>query len=37
VSGQCWASCSLCVLALIGVLSITRGTPVKAVVAIGDH
>jgi len=25
------------VLSLIGVLSITRGTPVKAVVAIGDH
>jgi len=25
------------VLALIGILSITRGTPVKAVVAIGDH
>jgi hypothetical protein len=24
-------------LSLIGVLSITRGTPVKAVVAIGDH
>ena len=24
-------------LALIGILSITRGTPVKAVVAIGDH
>jgi cardiolipin synthase A/B len=25
------------VLSLIGILSITRGTPVKAVVAIGDH
>ena len=25
------------VLALVGVLSLTRGTPVKAVVAIGDH
>ena len=25
------------VLSLIGVLSLTRGTPVKAVVAIGDH
>ena len=24
-------------LALIGILSVTRGTPVKAVVAIGDH
>ena len=27
----------LSVLSLIGILSITRGTPVKAVVAIGDH
>jgi hypothetical protein len=24
-------------LSLIGILSLTRGTPVKAVVAIGDH
>jgi cardiolipin synthase len=27
----------LLVLSLIGILSITRGTPVRAVVAIGDH
>ena len=27
----------LCVLALIGILTITRGTPVRSVIAVGDR